>query len=169
MSATESTMAVFAQDDLLQVLWRLLAALFAGAVLGFDREMKGHAAGLRTHMMVALAAAATSSLSLELYEELHSFNPNGNADPMRIIEGVIAAVGFLGGGMIIVAGGKVQGLTTAANLWACGIIGLAFGSGLFRIGFMTLGLAFLVLVVIGALERHLINKDRHPRKTPDEG
>lgn len=145
-------MEAFTHGPLGEIFLRLLAALGAGLVLGFDREMKGHAAGLKTHMIVALSAAGTAAVALELYEEILRTHPDTNADPMRIVEGLVAAVGFLGGGMIIVAGGRVQGLTTAANMWACGIIGLAFGCGQFAIGGMVLALSVIVLVVVGALE-----------------
>lgn len=153
MTAAEATEML--SDDLVSLTLKFLAALLAGVVLGFDREMRGHAAGLRTHMLVALASAATSAAALELHAEILAAHPNSNADPLRIVEGVVAAVGFLGGGIIIRSGGKVRGLTTAANLWGCGIIGLCFGAGLFRIGFLMLGLAFVVLVVLGVLEKHL--------------
>lgn len=143
-----------------EVFLRLLAALGAGLVLGFDREWKGHAAGLKTHMLVALAAAGTAAVALELHAELMRIDPNTNADPLRIVEGLVAAVGFLGGGMIIFARGRIQGLTTAANLWGCGTIGLAFGSGEFAIGAMMLGLAVVVLVLVGAIEPHIPNADK---------
>jgi putative Mg2+ transporter-C (MgtC) family protein len=146
-------------DDLLGLVLKLLAAIAAGLVLGFDREVKGHAAGLRTHALVALASAATAALALELHSELLIAHPNSNADPLRIVEGLVAAVGFLGGGVIIRSGGQIRGLTTAANLWACGIIGLAFGAGLWRIGFLTLLLAFVVLVLLHAFERRVFQKD----------
>lgn len=138
------------------LLLKLLAALGAGLVLGFDRERRGYAAGLRTHMLVALASAATAVLALDLHTELVTRHPHTNADPLRIVEGLVAAVGFLGGGIIIRAGGQIRGLTTAANLWACGIIGLAFGAGLWRLGALTLALAFLVLVLLGILERRFM-------------
>lgn len=141
---------------------KLLAALVAGGILGLDRELKGHSAGLRTHMLVALSAATTAVLALELSDELYRIHPEVNADPLRIIEGVVAAVGFLGGGIIIRSGGQIQGLTTAANLWVCGIAGLAFGSGLFGLGVVVSALALIVLVILAAVERWMGLKD------PDE-
>lgn len=139
-------------DDIGVLTMKLALALFAGAALGFDRELKGQAAGLRTHMLVALSAAATGALALGLSSELYAANPSVNADPLRIIEGVVAAVGFIGGGIIIRSGGQVHGLTTAANLWVCGVAGLAFGAGFYVLGAATVALAFVVLVAIGWLE-----------------
>jgi putative Mg2+ transporter-C (MgtC) family protein len=134
---------------------KLVGALMAGVVLGWDRERLGHAAGLRTHMLVALAAAATAVLALDLADALYARHPNVNADPMRIIEGVVAAVGFIGGGIIIRSGGQIHGLTTAANLWICGVTGLAFGAGFFGFAALVLLLAFLVLVVLRVIETAL--------------
>jgi putative Mg2+ transporter-C (MgtC) family protein len=154
------TLTEAVSDDLVGLVLKLLAAIVAGLVLGYDREVKGHAAGLRTHALVALASAATAALALELHAELLREHPNSSADPLRIVEGLVAAVGFLGGGIIIRSGGQIRGLTTAANLWACGIIGLAFGSGLWRIGLLTLVLAFVVLVLLHAVERRWFPEDR---------
>jgi putative Mg2+ transporter-C (MgtC) family protein len=113
-------------------------------------------------MLVALASAATAILALDLHRELLASHPNTNADPLRIVEGIVAAVGFLGGGLIIRSGGHIKGLTTAANLWACGIVGLAFGSGLWRLGFITFALAFVVLVLVQVVEQ------RFMQRPPDE-
>ncbi|MEJ1157150.1 MgtC/SapB family protein [Prosthecomicrobium sp. N25] len=134
------------------VLAKFIGALAAGFVLGFDREKMGRSAGLRTHMLVSLAAAATAVLALDLSDALHARHQSVNADPMRIIEGVVAAVGFIGGGIIIRSGGQVRGLTTAANLWICGVTGLAFGAGFFALGALVLALAFAVLVLLRGLE-----------------
>lgn len=146
--------------SLTTMLAKLTAATLAGLVIGFDRELKGHAAGLRTHALVALAAAATAILALELHAELLRLHPDTNADPLRILEGLVAAVGFLGGGIIMRSGGRVRGLTTAANLWACGIVGLSFGAGLWRLALLTLALAVVVLVLLQVVERRLMPPER---------
>ena len=140
-------------STLTALLLKLLAATVAGLILGFDRESRGHAAGMRTHGLVALAAAATAVIALELHAELLAAHPNSNADPLRIIEGLVAAVGFLGGGIILRSGGQIRGLTTAANLWACGMVGLACGAGLWRVAALTFVLAFVVLVPLLYFER----------------
>lgn len=141
--------------DTVATLARLAAALAAGGVLGLERELGGHAAGLRTHMLVCLAAAASAILALDLFEAIRAAHPDANADPLRIIEGLVAAVGFLGGGVILRSGPHVHGLTTAANLWVCGMMGLAFGAGLWPLALMTLGLAFVVLAVLRFVEKPL--------------
>lgn len=142
-----------AAGSALAVTLRLAAAVVAGLLLGLDREARGHAAGLRTHGLVALAAAATAALALDLHDRLVALDPRSNADPLRIVEGLVAAVGFIGGGIIIRTRGGIQGLTTATNIWACGVIGLACGAGEWTIALVTFLLAFLILVALRPVER----------------
>lgn len=93
---------------------RLIMATFLGAVIGFDRELKRRPAGLRTHMVLSLAAALFTVLTLELYAELGAQTKSG-ADPIRIIEAITVGVSFLAAGTIIRSGGHVEGLTTGAG------------------------------------------------------
>lgn len=148
---------------------KLLAAVLAGGVIGFDREVKGRAAGLRTHMLVALAAATTAVLALDLSAKLYAANPNVNADPLRIIEGLVAAVGFIGGGIIIRSGGRIRGLTTASSLWICGMVGLAYGAGYFALATITLAIAFTVLVLLSWVEVKLGTKRPPDKPAADPG
>ncbi|HYM99917.1 MAG TPA: MgtC/SapB family protein [Aestuariivirgaceae bacterium] len=101
-------------------------ATFLGAVIGFDRELKRRPAGLRTHMVLSLAAALFTVLTLELYAELGAQTKSG-ADPIRIIEAITVGVSFLAAGTIIRSGGHVEGLTTGAGMWLAGAVGLACG------------------------------------------
>jgi putative Mg2+ transporter-C (MgtC) family protein len=82
-----------------------------GLLLGIDREVRGYDAGVRTHMLVALGAAVMTLIALELYDVLQARHQDAAGDPLRVIEGVFTAVGFLGGGAIIRGNGEVQGLT----------------------------------------------------------
>jgi putative Mg2+ transporter-C (MgtC) family protein len=117
----------------------LAAAAFAGAI-GFDRELRAKPAGLRTNIVVGVAAAAFGYLSVD------AFARGGQAyDPSRIASQVVSGIGFLGGGAIFAAGGKPHGLTTAAALWGSAAAGLAAG-----LGELLAGLA-LVLVTLVAL------------------
>jgi putative Mg2+ transporter-C (MgtC) family protein len=89
-----------------------------------------------------------------MFEAATGLYPDARMDPLRAVEGVIAAVGFLGGGLILrTDGGRVRGLTTAANLWASGIVGLAYGTGLFVLGLMITVLGVMVTAGLGALEQ----------------
>lgn len=139
----------------LEVMLRLSLAVLFGIALGLDRELKGHDAGLRTHMLVALGAAVTAIIAFELHEGLRKVHPETQADPLVVIEGVVAAVGFLGGGAILRGRGSVQGLTTAANIWVCGAVGLACGVGLYTIAAITLGFTVIVVTVVPWVERRI--------------
>jgi putative Mg2+ transporter-C (MgtC) family protein len=130
-----------------EVALRLGCAVLFGLLLGLDREMRGQDAGIRTHMLVALGAAAMTIIAFELYDALQARHQDVAGDPLRVIEGVVTAVGFLGGGAIIRGNGEVQGLTTAANIWLCGAVGLACGAGLYVLAAITF--AFTVAIVTG--------------------
>ncbi|AZF48212.1 MULTISPECIES: MgtC/SapB family protein [unclassified Pseudomonas] len=111
--------------QLTQMTVRLLMAALLGGILGFERESKGKAAGVRTHMLVALGAA--------LFVMVPQMSGN-QADAMsRVVQGVIAGIGFLGAGTIIKGkdddAGHVKGLTTAAGLWMTAAIGVSAGLG----------------------------------------
>lgn len=97
-------------------LLRLSVAIVLGGLIGFDREMRRKPAGLRTHILVSLAAALFTLITFELYGEFANEEHEPAADPIRIIEAVTAGVAFLAAGAIIRSRGNVQGLTTGANM-----------------------------------------------------
>jgi putative Mg2+ transporter-C (MgtC) family protein len=143
------------------IVIRLLVATLFGGIIGFEREYLNRPAGLRTHILVALAAATFALVTLELLEHAKSQGVT-STDPIRVIEAVTAGVAFLAAGTIIVAGGKVQGLTTGASLWLAGAIGVACGIGFYFIAILATGLAFVVLTVLRWMERHLPQKGPPP-------
>lgn len=121
----------------LQMFLRLLTAVLLGAVVGYERERAGKAAGVRTHGMVSLGAALFAVVSL------HGF---GNAgDPSRVAAQIVTGIGFLGAGAILHQRGNVHGLTTAAGLWVTAAIGLAVGVGMLVMSLATAILVFLLL------------------------
>ncbi len=137
------------------IVSRLLAAALFGAAIGFEREWRSHPAGLRTHMLVSLAAAAFAILGIEI---VHSSQFDGDAsrlDPLRLIEAVTAGVAFLAAGSIIFAQGTVKGLTTGAGLWLAGAIGLASGLGFWQVGAFATLLAIVILGLMHVLEKKL--------------
>lgn len=159
-------METFALDDAFgsvlaapAVLLRLGAAVVFGMSLGLDRELRNKPAGLRTHMLVSLAAASFTVLILDLFGTIVGELPNANLDPLRVFEAVIAGVAFLGAGAIFRAGRDVRGMTTGASIWLAGAIGLGCGSGQLMIAATTTVLALLVLTAIGYLERYTGIKD----------
>lgn len=116
----------------LSVMVRLFAAVLCGGIIGIEREHKRRPAGFRTHILVCLGSAMTTMTSQYLLTELGLYN-----DISRLGAGVIAGMGFLGAGTIIVTKRRqVKGLTTAAGLWTCAIIGLSLGAGYFELGLL---------------------------------
>lgn len=138
------------------VIARLGFAAVFGAIVGIDRELRHRPAGLRTHMLVALAAAALTILAIDMHEQLAADEPRATADPIRVVEAVTAGVAFLAAGAIIRARGEVYGLTTGAGMWLAGAIGVACGSGRYLIAVVALVLAFVIVSVMRPVEKGLI-------------
>lgn len=112
------------------------AAAYAGAI-GLDRELRAKPAGLRTNIVVGVAAAAFGFVSVDGFERVQGY------DPSRVASQVVSGIGFLGGGAIFASGGKPHGLTTAAALWGSAAAGLAAG-----VGELTAGLALVVVTLL---------------------
>lgn len=145
------------------IFGRMLLAVILGAVIGFDREYLDRPAGLRTHVLVCLAAATFSVLTLELFAFLErTSEATVSADPIRIIEAVTAGVAFLAAGSIIMSGGKVHGLTTGAGLWLAGAVGTACGVGAYTIAILATVLGVITLVAFRAIERLMPKKRNGP-------
>lgn len=121
-------------DDLAFVL-RILLAGFLAAVIGWQRQRRGSPAGLRTHAMIAVAAAAFTSIAVDRFP----------ADTGRVMQGILTGVGFLGSGIIWRASGGVRGLTTAAGIWAVTAVGIMVGTGEY---FMGISLFLMILLVL---------------------
>ncbi len=136
-----------------EIALRLGVATLAGLILGFDREIRGHDAGLRTHGFVALSAALMTVSALLLYYQLGG--AESGIDPLRVIEAMTAAIGIIAAGLIIVRGGDIKNLTSAANIWLTAALGVASGAGQYPVVLIGGALALLLLVVIGFLERWL--------------
>lgn len=147
-----------------EVLLRLGVATLAGLLLGLDRELKGYDAGLRTHGLVALSASLMTVVAVALYHQLGG--AESSIDPLRVIEGMAAAIGIIAAGLIIVKGGEVRNLTTAAHIWLTAAIGIASGAGYFALVIIAAGLALVLLVLLRFVERRLPapeDSDAQPR------
>ena len=127
---------------------RLLVAAVLGAVIGFEREVNTAEAGLRTHILVAVAAALFTILAFEIFHTIAPGEAGSRADPIRAVEAVTAGIAFLGAGAIFRSGAGVQGLTTGAGMWLAGAVGVA--SALVYYG-IAAGVAALAVVVMAAL------------------
>jgi len=136
---------------------RLLLASIFGAVIGFEREWRKRPAGLRTHILVCVAAATFAILTIEIVHAPMFGGNSVNLDPIRVVEAVTAGVAFLAAGVVIFTRGEVHGLTTGAGMWMAGAIGLACGLGLWQVG----GFSVLIaLVVLGLLQKLEFGTDR---------
>ncbi len=137
------------------VVIRVLLAALAGALVGLEREFHGRAAGMRTHMMVALGAALTAMIGMFTVRELGI-----DSDPLRVGAQVISGVGFLGAGTILLRGGgsRITGLTTAAGLWTAASIGLAVGIGFYVGAFMTVFAVMLTFTLVTGVEQFMNRK-----------
>jgi len=131
----------------IEIIIRIVLALFIGAIIGFERERHGRAAGLRTHMLVCTGSALIAMTSIYLAENYGSISQN--CDPARVAAGIITGIGFLGAGTIIRSKTSVLGLTTAASLWAVSGLGLAVGIGFYKAAIVGAIAIFLTLFVIG--------------------
>lgn len=154
----------------LEAVLRVLFAVVVGSLIGLDRELRNKPAGLRTHILISLAAALFTLITYELHEQFAGEGGTRTADPVRIIEAVTAGVAFLAAGAIIQSRGGVHGLTTGANMWLAGALGVACGAGYYFIATVGTVFALIVLVVLAKLERRLESRspDDDAGKPPPE-
>jgi putative Mg2+ transporter-C (MgtC) family protein len=146
-------------SGLLEIAGKIgLSALLGGAI-GAEREWTGKAAGLRTHMLIAVGAALLTDVSVEIGPRLAA--GSSAWDPGRIAAQIVSGVGFIGAGTIIQARGAVHGLTTAAGLWVAAAIGLAVGAQFYAEAGVATAVLLLVLVALRPVEAHLLRRNRH--------
>jgi putative Mg2+ transporter-C (MgtC) family protein len=131
----------------LDLVLRLLLAALLGAAIGFEREVRGHPAGLRTHTLVALGSALFTELSIYGFPS----SPGQPVDPTRIAAQIVTGIGFLGGGAILKEGLNVKGLTTAASLWAVAAIGMAAGAGNWFLAIASTAIVLMALWPFGVI------------------
>lgn len=134
-----------------------LSALLAG-LIGAEREWTGKAAGLRTHMLIAVGAALLTDVSIGVGDRFAA----GSAawDPGRIAAQIVSGVGFLGAGTIIQARGGVRGLTTAAGLWVAAALGLAIGASFYVEAAVTTVVLLIILIALRPIENRLLRRNR---------
>ena len=143
-----------------------LAAIF-GAALGYERESAARPAGLRTHMLTALAAAVFTIISFEIFDAVRLVEGGESTDPIRVIEAVTAGVAFLAAGTIIQSRGRVQGLTTGASMWMAGSLGVAAGAGFYTLALIAVVLSLVILAALARLERRIARSRERESDVPD--
>lgn len=124
---------------------RLLSAVISGAIIGLNRFLRHKSAGMRTHALTALSSALATVVTLQI----------GDAEALsRVMQGLLTGVGFIGAGVIMRVGeSNVQGLTTAATIWVCAIIGISCGAGKIGIAATVVLITLVVLIFGRPLER----------------
>jgi len=137
---------------------RLIVASGLGAIIGWERGSQSGTAGLRTHILIALAAALFSTLTFEIFHEAMSHGSTG-LDPIRAIEAVTAGIAFLGAGAIFQQRGSVQGLTTGAGMWLAGAVGVSAALGYYLVALAATLLAVLVLAAMRRFSHRVVGRD----------
>ncbi len=136
-------------DQELALAARLIVAAILGAVVGLEREFHDHPAGMRTHLLVAVGAAAFTILSIEAFAA-------PGADPARIAAQIVTGIGFLGAGAILKDRGSIKGLTTAASLWAVAAVGMAAGAAAWGVAIATTAIVVISLWPLQEIERRIV-------------
>ncbi len=137
-------------------LVRMVLAVICGGIIGIERERKRRPAGFRTHILICLGASLTTITSQYLYLEMNMFT-----DLARLGAQVIAGIGFIGAGTIIVTKRRqVKGLTTAAGLWTSAIVGLAIGAGFYEAALIATALMLIIELVLSRLEWFVMSSAR---------
>ena len=148
MQAVMDFMNYLEEFNELSVAVRLIVATVMGGIIGMERGATKHAAGLRTFMLVCLGAALAQIIDMRCVMMYQL------GDPMRLAQGVINGIGFLGVGTIIVTGrSHIKGLTTAATLWTTAVLGISIGSGYLYSSVITFALIMIVIKLMAGFSR----------------
>lgn len=141
----------------LDVAISLVVAAVLGAAIGAEREIHGHPAGMRTHLLVCVGSALFTGLSI------HAFGASttpGAPDPARVAAQIVAGIGFLGAGAIIKDGPSIRGLTTAASLWATAAIGMGAGAGVYIVSAVAAAIVVFSLWPLNRIAERLNRADK---------
>ena len=146
---------------------RLGIAFLVGAMLGLNRELHGRPAGLRTHALVSLGAAVATIVALKSTDGSLAIDQNAIG---RVVQGILTGIGFLGAGVILRdPTGHVTGLTTAATIWICAVLGIVCGLGYWYILAITIGLTAFALLFGRPLERVVERLFKRHQSGPTDG
>jgi len=135
---------------------RVAMAILFGFMLGFEREITGKIAGLRTHILVCTGSAVFTLLSIYGFKYITAEGAAGINDPARIAAQIIVGIGFIGAGTVMRQGSNVSGITTAATLWMSAAVGMACGCGMFFLGAIATISTLIILILIRNFERKFL-------------
>lgn len=138
----------------LDIVVRLVVASILGALIGLEREIHDHPAGMRTHLLVSLGSAGFTVLSFTAFAA-------PGADPARIAAQIVTGVGFLGAGAILKEGASIRGLTTAASLWTVAAVGMAAGAGAWGVAAATTVLVIVSLWPLRVATERFVGREQH--------
>jgi putative Mg2+ transporter-C (MgtC) family protein len=142
---------------------RIMLAALLGGVVGLERDWSGHAAGLRTNILVAVGSCLFTILSIV------GFPIRGSSqDTARIAAQIVTGIGFLGAGVMIQGKNRVRGLTSAATIWQVAAIGMAAGTGFYFLALFTTLFTVAVLVLLHPVSRWLERRSRGKPSNLDE-
>jgi putative Mg2+ transporter-C (MgtC) family protein len=141
--------------DVLVIVLRVLAAVFVGACIGFERTFHGRPAGFRTHSLVCLASSLLMLITIYQRQWITVPLDAVRADPTRMAQGIMTGIGFLGAGVIFKEGLTVRGLTTAASIWVTAALGILIGIGFYFAAAVGAVAALAVLSAFRFIEHRL--------------
>jgi putative Mg2+ transporter-C (MgtC) family protein len=144
------------QDEMIDLIVRLLLAAAFGAAIGIEREYHQKPAGLRTNILIALGSALFTTVSIDL--------AHGGGTPDRIAAQIVTGIGFLGAGAILRSGANVHGMTTAATIWVNAAVGMAVGAGLFATAAIATAITLAVLLPLGKAEAYFERRHRRGQR-----
>lgn len=127
----------------IEMIFRLVLGAGIGALIGLERELRGRAAGVRTHALVAMGAVLFTIAGAYGFSDIAR---STNVDPARVAAQVATGIGFIGAGAIIKLGASIRGLTTAATLWLTAAVGVAVGAGLWAAAVASAGVVYVILL-----------------------
>jgi putative Mg2+ transporter-C (MgtC) family protein len=148
-------------DLTLTMITRVVVAALLGAVLGFERSRAGQAAGVRTNLMISVAACLFTFLGAEVFSTEPGMGPR---DPARVAAQIVTGVGFLGAGTLLQTKNKIRGLTTAATIWLVAAVGMAVGVGFYSGAIFVTIFAVVALIVLAPVSEYLSHEASEERK-----
>jgi len=158
----EKILEIFQQEW--EILLRIILSVVFGFAIGFEREITGKFAGLRTHILVCLGACVFTVISIYGFKFVTAEGVSGINDPARIAAQIITGIGFIGAGTVMRHGTSISGITTAATLWVVASIGMACGCGMFILAGCSTLVSLAVLISVRHFEkRFLYSKLRSDR------